>query len=353
MKENKVRIKEKRKYVYIEFIRILAIFGVIYSHMEQYVVNREDLIYGNKLLYILLNGAYTVSKTAVPLFFMISGCLLLNKEEGIKEIIKRRVLRMLFVLVLFSFLFYLTTINYDVLRFSLLGFMKYIYGKGVGTYWYLYAYICFLLSLPFTRAVAKAGKNNPNLFLYLLLLENIFSLVIPMLNIFSGVQIHYAVRIAFLSESIFYSLMGYYFGQIRNSSKKEYVGWLFSATFIGLLEGILNIICTYVRGEKCFEFSTWGIFVICIAIFVGCKQFFDKHTINATVNKFIYYVGSMVFSIYLMECILGGKMMVIYNILSDYIPKCISFIVYLNATVLVGALIGTIIKKMPILNKLL
>ena len=97
-------MKEKR--LDYELMRILAIFLVVFNHTE----NRGFFLYQapgcsavNAILSLLLA---TVCKIAVPLFFMISGGLLLHRQETLKDLLCRRIVRMALVLVLFSGILY-------------------------------------------------------------------------------------------------------------------------------------------------------------------------------------------------------------------------------------------------------
>ena len=48
-----------------------------------------------------------VCKAAVPLFYMVSGALLLGKNESFGELARKRILRIVAVIVIFSLLYYL------------------------------------------------------------------------------------------------------------------------------------------------------------------------------------------------------------------------------------------------------
>lgn len=52
-----------------------------------------------------------------------------------------------------------------------------------------------------------------------------------------------------------------------------------------------------------------------------------------------------------MENILEGKMMFVYYKIAEYIPDFLAFIIYLNATILTGSVIATILKKIPIVKE--
>ena len=97
-------MKEKR--LDYELMRILAIFLVVFNHTD----TRGFFLYQvpgcsglNAVLSLLLA---TICKIAVPLFFMISGGLLLHRQESLKDLFRKRIVRMGIVLVLFSGILY-------------------------------------------------------------------------------------------------------------------------------------------------------------------------------------------------------------------------------------------------------
>ena len=94
----------KKKY-YLEVIRILAILMVMYNHSAAFMSfsNQSGVEYAISFLFSM------VCKGAVPLFFMVSGALLLGKNESGKDLFQKRILRMILVIVIFSFLYYMTS----------------------------------------------------------------------------------------------------------------------------------------------------------------------------------------------------------------------------------------------------
>ena len=281
---------------------------------------------------------------------MISGCLLLGKTESITVVLRKRVLRMTVVLILFTFIFYLALSNDDWSQFTFVGYLKLLFGKGVGTYWYLYAYIGWLLGLPFLRPVVQWGKDNPGLFKYLIVLKIILSVVIPIIENFSGVSVNVYLGTVFIEDIIFYSILGFYYGKIHETKRKECISWGIAALATLIIDWLLTIVLTQQKGILSLQLSMTGIFSITLAIFLGTKYFFEIINISEKVEKMICWLGGCVFAIYLMENILGGKMMFIYYKVAEYVPSFIAFVIYLNVTILTGGFIATILKKIPILK---
>lgn len=76
------------KKLHLEFLRIIAIMLVIFNHTGEkgfllYTIARDSVLYE---FYLFSSIA---CKVAVPLFWMISGALLINKEESISVIYKK------------------------------------------------------------------------------------------------------------------------------------------------------------------------------------------------------------------------------------------------------------------------
>lgn len=70
-------VEKKQKKIYFEWMRILACGLVIFNHLEGYTLYKSSI--GMKQgLYMLLT---MITRINVPLFFMISGALLLKKRK--------------------------------------------------------------------------------------------------------------------------------------------------------------------------------------------------------------------------------------------------------------------------------
>ena len=99
----------KKKLIYLEIMRIIAAFFVIFNHTGA-IGGGFELFIDQPLgslrywLYLLIS---ICCKFAVPIFFMISGALLLARNEPIKVVLKKRLLPICIALLVFSFGYYL------------------------------------------------------------------------------------------------------------------------------------------------------------------------------------------------------------------------------------------------------
>lgn len=147
----------QNKTIWIELLRIIACFCVIINHTN-------SQIFANTVpspTWFVSLAYFFVSKIAVPLFVMISGYLLLDKEEGYGKAFAR-IGRMLAVLFVFSLFYYVSYYFMGLTEsFSIDDFVAKLLGEPVAvTFWYLYMYIGLLAMLPFLQKMVKGMEKR-------------------------------------------------------------------------------------------------------------------------------------------------------------------------------------------------
>ena len=90
--------KTKKRIIYLDYLRVLAIFGVLLNHISNNWNGGGEFL--NHLIAVGYNSA---GRIGVPLFLMLTGILLLNNKLPIKDFIKRRYPR-----VIIPFIFWMT-----------------------------------------------------------------------------------------------------------------------------------------------------------------------------------------------------------------------------------------------------
>jgi len=130
--------------VFYDVLRNVAIIFVLFNHRECF---RYCFRYQSPCLQSIVTMALAaLCKCGPPLFFMISGALLLGKKESFKRIFEHRILRMLVVMLS------LTAIQIPVSHLTpAKSFGVFLHGLN----WYLYAYLGYLLMLPFIRRMVQ------------------------------------------------------------------------------------------------------------------------------------------------------------------------------------------------------
>ena len=197
----KEKITNNRTF-YLDFIKVLAILMVLYNHRATYTLAQTNSAINFK--YILLQLLATLCRCGVPLFFMASGVLLLKKQESLAHLFKHRILRILIVMVL-------CTIIRAYPDFTLHNLIEVLFTR---LNWYLYAYLDYLLMLPFLRLIAKnASKAEARSFFILVMVFYTIGGCFYYFNYYTGL-IEFApifnTQFASLCWSIIFPLMGFF-----------------------------------------------------------------------------------------------------------------------------------------------
>ena len=193
----------RKRYAYLDFLRILAAFLVIVNHTNSIVF--RSLTPSNTTWWISV-AWYYVSKIAVPLFVMVSGACLLSRQDSYKKA-AGRFLRILIALVLFSYGYYLVHLweTYWTWEKALdiPGFLASIWQHRItDSYWYLYFYLGLMVMLPFLQKLASAMKKRD--------LEVFLAISLTVFGIWPLVT-HYVPALAF-PEFFALPLFGIYIG---------------------------------------------------------------------------------------------------------------------------------------------
>lgn len=339
----------RTKKMSYEYLRIVAILFVIFNHtdVKGYLYFTQT---NNLFLQIISMILSILCKTAVPLFFMISGALLLSKQDSIGELYKKRVIKYILIIFLFSLLIYFYD-NMDgylsgQFSFSFLFFMKTVITSEVtGSYWFLYTYVALLIMLPFLQNMVY---NLPNkYFVYLIVLYIWFRAIIPsMLFPIGDHTLAANMYIPLIGNSIFYFIIGYYFANIvpQVVSDKQKLSILF---FLSSICFVITIVMTYLTGyfmgtlnDRFFEafllFPTFSIFVL--------AELWEKKRNFIRNRRIVEYVGSLCFGIYLIEHIVRTSTLNWYQYCARFMNSLLASCIWTISTFLICVMIVSTAK---------
>lgn len=148
----------KNRIFYYDMLRALAILCVILCHTSPFY-NLTGMTSQTNL--IIPNILYNLATMGVPLFFMISGALLLNKPYGISVFLKKRFSR-----ILYPFLFWIIFILAGVYYINGTTYLLDMF-LGVGQFtWFIWVLMGLYLFIPvFTPFVEKYGIKGVEYYL--------------------------------------------------------------------------------------------------------------------------------------------------------------------------------------------
>lgn len=295
----------KKRKIHMDILRIFAIVLVIYNHTNEkgyYLFSITE----NPVTYPFYMALSVLCAVAVPLFFMISGALLLGKEETLKTLFKKRIVRIALVILLFSFIQYVYKAVCVDWKFSLGDFFKRIISSPIIIpYWYLYAYLAYVIMLPFLRSIVKSLKAEN--YIYLFILYIVVSGLGPIFQFFLGID-NINLAVPMLETTIFFPLAGYYFENLL-TDKYYCKKTIILGVVLGIVSVIVLCLLTWYRGLLIGEISEWGnglfitgltvipTFTIYMAIKWGCGLI----NFNVKAEKILVTLSSLTFGIYLLE----------------------------------------------------
>lgn len=282
--------------IYLDYLRSFAIIAVVLLHsISDYIISPS--LYGTRSWYIniILNA---IVRTGVPVFFMISGYLILssNLTGNFSLFYKKRLLRILVPLMVWNLLYYVYDCLIGNLSPNFLSFCGFIANIGTKYHlWYLYTILGLYLFAPFLKIIVD-NCNNKQIFL-LLGIMMLSTSVIPFVNFIFSVNIY-------LFDPLFNGyigcfLLGYILGKINFSSKSIWIiNILAGISFV--LSVLYNHICSSKDGINLVMNSGYNIchFIIASAIFIDAKYLVSG---NSPLNKPVSFVSKMSFGIYLVH----------------------------------------------------
>ncbi len=288
----------------LDILRILASFLVCFNHSEGFHAFLNQQADGSVMSWIhVFLSVWTVLD--IPLFFMLSGALLLGRQESYKDLFSKRIARFLVLILAATTLMYLVKMPQE--RSLSHFFYTLLRGDIANSYWYLYAYLSFLLVLPFLRMIAKELRFADAVFLVVLRL--VFATLLPILNYWLGywgiAPLDLSDNLQFLlgMDVLFYPLVGYYLAQKLPFFKVTPRHVLAcAAVFLG--GSLISALMTYAQGlHSQFSQRYLGIFnfTSAMCLFLLVRYGTERVTFPGWVSSLLASVSSMTLGIYLLE----------------------------------------------------
>lgn len=329
---------------YLDEIRALAIIFVILVHVAQFyptnITNLESTI---PLWYI------SVGRIGVPLFFMLSGALLLNRDYDLKDFYKKRLVRILLPAVFWKIilLFYYDFNSLFDFNFLMLWIYKFSFP------WFVYAILGVYLVIPvFNSFIRQHGIDGTEYFLiiwivFMFLLNLNFNRTDYVMNIFAN-----------FGQYIGYAVLGYY---LTNKSFKVYAAPMI--VFNLIIFAACLILNLYIVNDYIIVIPYKSLILIieCSALFL-IFRYIDKlatyrpeRTLskvyesikNSFLAKIIYIISISSYTIYLMHSIPLDLIVNNFPVQTvEMIPE-----VFLLVTI-VSVVISAVLYYIPIINSL-
>lgn len=341
----------KRNYYY-DVMRIVACFLVILNHTS-YVFER----YGEmkSINWIISSYLFFLCKTAVPIFIMLSGALLLKKEEGYIQILKNRIFKMIIVIIIWTVIYESVILNKVLNINEVINALKNAVKVPIYIhFWYLYMLIGLYIMTPFLKKMIRQFENKD----YIIFLSIWFavSCLVPFINLIYKVEVASYFKIPIFTGYLGFYILGFYLDNLKIDSKL--LKWA-----IIILIGTISLSVFMTLHYSSSIGKTWTLLdqvlmapiaISSLSLFIIIKYIALKYSIQ--INKFeniIINLSTSTFGIYIVHMLVISKLYTtqIEEILLTKINPIIGTIILDFIIFGISYLIVSALKKIYILNK--
>lgn len=254
----------KSRDINLDLIRAVAISFVILIHSK-----------GTNIIY-----------TAVPMFIMLSGALVLPKEEDYKSFYKKRLKRILLPFLIWSPIMYLVLSRTGRIDTPCVGNFFYLLSStGVhGAYWYVYEILGLYLLAPFiSKGVKVLDKKELLLLCSILLIGYEGFLFFPDFYFFQSIAWE-------KSKYLFFFLVGYFIVSNREQITKS------KGVIIGSIIAVVaaGVVCSISESgfKALIPFASLGMFILLLSVPIkvappNLSKILSLNTIQ-TISKYSY-----------------------------------------------------------------
>ena len=337
------------RILYLEYLRLIASIAVVAIH----VISRASYVLGSNI-----NSNLSVFSTAisidaffrfcVPIFFMISGSLILRKDDlDIKKFLISRFKRVVIPVIVwgyaYSFWFNRTFTFAEHTKNVLLG-------NGFYHLWFLYSIIGLYLAVPI---IFKFVKNSKKIEIETMLIIGVIcNTLIPVISKYFYVDLGSVLNLNYVAGYMIYFILGYYLYEydlkLFNNKLKSTIMYLLSTAMIIFFT--LETSIAQGGQEMLFIHYSWIlVFIQTVSVFTLFKQIKFK---NSDVTK----VSSLFMGIYILHIFILEGYQKMWNIdyatleVSKYLLYVVLGIIY---TYIVSVAISYLLKKTPVIKNLL
>ena len=343
---------KKQRTIYIEVLRCIACFFVIVNH----TVSTEITYHTFGASWLFLIAYFFLCKTAVPIFIMITGVLLLSKNETYSKTFKR-IVRIVIVLFAVAVLYHLSYFGLkDGIIPSIKTMVLNVFQDGISNeFWYLYLYIGILIMIPLLRKMrSNLQESDYHYLLFISLLVNglypILSEYFPALNTVAKVDF------TIFESYIAYLFFGDYVERYNRFSEKKHSIYAALVLLASLIVCTIITASTYLNDE---EHLLWldnitlaTTFIPSCCIFIIIRNII-RYNPESKLGGVFTEIGQCTFGMYLISDIVIFRFKLIYRWMRDIISGIPAVLFYQLFVFIICYLIIKILRRIPFAKRII
>lgn len=343
------------KNINLELLRAIAIIMVVSVHTFNSSIYYADESQCDHVIYALAYMLRNLVYGGVPIFIMITGFLMLDKDKNldIKTMYKKYIKRMFFNLLFWGTVFSTIEIFYNEKTFNLKfipeAFACVMLGKSWAHLWYLYFIIAIYIMLPFIKAATDNVTNNT--LIYTIAILFLFTILIPCIEKTFDFKLGFCI---YADYSLLLLLLGVAFkrGIIKINNKMRYVALMLIIVITTILSFGVEYWGLNVSG---LIYTERAPFIIVMSVLIFCIIIDDEKPYReGIVTKVLVAIADKSFGIYIVHMILVNFVYQAFHLNPIYSQYwLLLYMVLIVVNVIVSYVLIAILKKVPLIRKLL
>lgn len=324
---------------WINSLRALAAMAVIMIHVAAPTVT-SNLYCGT---WWVGHGLDTLSRFAVPMFLMITGALLLYKDEPIHVFAKKRLWKIALPFLGWSLFYYFLANGSNG---SPLDFIKDLLGNGNHYHlWYFYLIIFLYLFIPVLRKVVASLPTS-----YILYYALITGGITTVTCFLGWLGMPLKIFATPFSGGVAFLLLGYAIA--HRGLRIKHLNWIGWTSVVFIYFGTYLIVLQDQKFNGMF-YEVFGIFVMMQAVMIFAYVYENKERFNKVgYSKVVHFISTYSFGVYLIH---PYVIKIVNNFLPHYLFTIpygyVGFIVKFLAVLGLSLLPVWAISKIPVIRK--
>lgn len=157
-KKKGVTHKKESRFLWADITRIVAIFFVLQAHIGVTTTSWESSLWA------------TITRTCVPLFVLLSGALLLGKQESYSTFFHKRFIHVIIpwifwtgIMIAYQYHFNTKEVIVEFFQTQLpfgLAWLRFYFSTMLSYFWFLPMIVSIYLITPFLRIITKYASNR-------------------------------------------------------------------------------------------------------------------------------------------------------------------------------------------------